>query len=265
MKATHRKKGIQGLLLAFIIVGAVFLWKSGQDRPDASSPTAETGVDKPQTARDVQEAPADLKFSAVNPLYFRMVFGEGNADSMLGAVDESGGPGTEYNVAFLDENNNGDLTDEVAMVFTAAERPGESGFDPRFDFNGPLKDGKSGEYTLNIISLGNKNFPKTDENDYYFFWYLDTEDWHYMFIFGKMRLSASVAEAQEAPPIRLGGPCAWEISAGRENGKATVSAGLKDENGCTLRVLSQPGKDLSPKLSLIQDGKVVAEQAMEFG
>ena len=50
-----------------------------------------------------------------------------------------------------------------------------------------------------------------------------------------------------------------------KDGKATVSAGLKDENGCTLRLVRLSGKILSPRLSLVQNGKVEAEKELEFG
>ena len=247
MKATHRKKGMQGLLLAFIVVGGIVLWKNGPDRV-------------------VVEARANTKFSAENPLYFYVGFGDEGTASMLGAVDESGGPGTGYNVAFVDENNNGDLTDEPAKPFRRIERGSRAGrLDPRFEFDGPFKPEATARYTLNIYSLTRENGGSTGENDYYFFWYLNTDQWRYFFINGRMRLSASMAEAREASPVRLGGPCQWDIQSNRRNGKAQVSAGLKDENGCTLRYVRQSNRMQSPSLSLIKDGKVVTEEAMEFG
>jgi hypothetical protein len=44
-----------------------------------------------------------------------------------------------------------------------------------------------------------------------------------------------------------------------------VSAGLKDENGCTLRLVRLSGKILSPRLSLLRDGNVKTEKDLEFG
>ena len=66
-------------------------------------------------------------------------------------------------------------------------------------------------------------------------------------------------------PVRLGGQCKWEISSRIQDGKVLVSAGLKDRNGCTLRVVRRASKTVSPTLTLIQDGKVKTEQKMEFG
>jgi hypothetical protein len=44
-----------------------------------------------------------------------------------------------------------------------------------------------------------------------------------------------------------------------------VSAGLKDENGCTLGSVTQARKTLSPRLSLLKDDKVEFEEDMKFG
>jgi len=44
-----------------------------------------------------------------------------------------------------------------------------------------------------------------------------------------------------------------------------VSAGLKDGNGCTLRWVMLSGRRLSPRLTLVRDGKVETEKYLEFG
>ena len=101
--------------------------------------------------------------------------------------------------------------------------------------------------------------------DQYFYWTLDVDDWNYFFINGKMRLSTSATNALIGPPLRLAGPCKWEINARIRDGKPMIPAGLKDENGCTLRIVRKGGKTISPKLTLIQDGQVKAEETMQFG
>ncbi|UCF16758.1 MAG: hypothetical protein JSW59_04695, partial [Phycisphaerales bacterium] len=88
---------------------------------------------------------------------------------------------------------------------------------------------------------------------------------NYFFINGKMRLSSSAADALTGPPVRLAGQCKWHINAARKNGQAVVSAGLKDENGCTLRIVRHSGGTISPRLSLITEGKVALEEDMKFG
>jgi hypothetical protein len=268
MKATQTKSVMQGLLIVFVVGGTVLLLRNTFTSPSPEGPETEhqEGTEPALSQTDPDQAPTqDPKTGPKDPLYFRMVFGAEGVNSMLGKLERSGAD-TGYDLAYVDENNNGDLTDDAAKTLPRYERGSRSGqLDPRFDFNGPFKNGETAKYTLNIYELTRKNRADTGAGDYYYFWYLNTEQWHYFFINGKMRLSASMAEAQEGPPVRLGGPCKWEITSTRREGQAMVSAGVKDENGCTLRVLSQSGEDLAPRLSLIKDGKVAAEQAMEFG
>ena len=263
MKATQHKKSMQWLLVLFVAGGAILLLRNTLNSPD---PELQEETEPALSRADPDQTPAqDQKDGPKDPLYFRMVFGAEGTNSMLGKLECSGAD-TGYDLAYVDENNNGDLTDDAAKTLPRYKQGSRSGqLDPRFDFTGPFKQGETAKYTLNIYELARENRANTGKNDYYYFWYLNTDQWRYFFINGKMRLSASIAEAQEGPPVRLGGPCKWEISSTQKDGEAMVSAGLKDENGCTLRVLSQSGKDLSPRLSLIKDGQVAAEQAMEFG
>jgi len=102
-------------------------------------------------------------------------------------------------------------------------------------------------------------------NDYNFFWYLDVKEWNYFFINGKIKLFSSAADALKGAPVLLGGECKWEISSRIKDSKPLVSAGLKDRNGCTLRIVRQEGKTVSPTLTLIKDGKVEIEEKMKFG
>ena len=44
-----------------------------------------------------------------------------------------------------------------------------------------------------------------------------------------------------------------------------ISAGLKDKNGSTLRIVRQAGKTISPTLTLTQNGEVKMEEKMKFG
>jgi len=268
MKATQPKNGMQWLLVVFVVGGAILLLRNTLKSPSPGGPAPERQqeTEPVQAEADLDQEPAqDPEDGPKDPLYFRMVFGDEGTNSMLGKL-ESSGADTGYDLAYVDENNNGDLTDDAAKTLPRYKQGSRAGqLDPRFDFTGPFKNGETAKYTLNIYELTRKNRADTGAGDYYYFWYLNTDQWHYFFINGKMRLSASMTEAQEAAPVQLGGPCKWEITSTRRDGKALVSAGLKDENGCTLRVLSQSGKDLAPRLSLIKDGKVAAEQAMEFG
>jgi hypothetical protein len=243
-----------------------------RDSQEAQTPPKKDQPPAPPDTAFQPSRPADLKPEQLkdrqcrseNPLYFRVVFGEGGDTSTLGVLDESGGTGAGYDVAYVDENRNGDLKDDPAKEFAKYERGSRAGqINPTFNFIGPLKDRTSVRYKLNIYSLRQKT--QAGPGDRHFFWTLDVDDWNYFFINGKMRLSSSAADAQTGPPVRLAGTCKWDIKAHIRNGKPMISAGLKDENGCTLRIVRKGGKTISPKLTLIQDGRVKVEETMQFG
>jgi len=291
MKTPPDKNHIRWLLMASAVVAVIVIYVAafhnpapGDDneavasREDGPQPGAETmpneaesagsagqAIQPPKVADPGREPPKERQYASEHPLYFRAVFGKEGTDSTLGVLDESAGTGTGYNVAYVDENRNGDLTDDAAKKFAKIERGSRAGqTDPSFNFSGPLpKSGKIAKYTLNLYALTRKGNPTC--GDHYFFWTLDTDAWNYFFINGKMRLSSSAADALAGPPVRFGSDCKWEISSRTKDGKATVSAGLKDENGCTLRLVRLSGKILPPRLSLVKNGKVEAEKELEFG
>jgi hypothetical protein len=236
-----------------------------QGEAEATANEAEPAIEPPKVADPGRELLKDRQYASKNPLYFRVVFGREGTTSTLGVLDESSGTGTGYNVAYVDENRNDDLTDDAAKKFAKIERGSRTGqTDPSFNFSGPLsKGGKSAKYTLNLYALG-RRAPATP-GEHYFFWTLDTDAWNYFFINGRMRLSSSAADALAGPAVCFGGDCKWEITSRPKNGKATVSAGLKDENGCTLRLVRLSRKTLSPRLSLAKNGKIEFEEDMKFG
>jgi hypothetical protein len=235
-----------------------------QPKEEPSAGPQEPASQTPQAADLKPEQVKDRQLRSGNPLYFRVVFGEEGDTSTLGVLDESGGTASGYDVAYVDENRNGDLTDDAAKKFAKYDRGSRAGqINPTFNFIGPLKDKASVKYSLNIYTLNQKTHADTE--DKYFFWTLDTDEWNYLFIGAKMKLSSSAADALTGPPVRLASQCHWEINSRIRNGKPTISAGLKDENGCTLRIVRKAGKTISPKLTLIQDGKTKEEKDMTFG
>jgi hypothetical protein len=290
MKTLQDKDVVLWLVALLVVISAIAIYRVGfhipvpafnkeamkslelksseaQTKPAEAKPTRspESTIQPPQTADLKRELPTEDRFRSERPLYFRVVFGEQGNNSMLGMLDETGGTGAGYNLVYVDENRNGDLADDAAKKFPTFERgSGARKTDnPRFDFSGPFKNKASAKYTLNILSLPRSSH--SAPGDYPFFWTLDTDGWNYFFIFGKMRLSSNAADALAGPPVRLAGPCKWQISSKRKSGKAVVSAGLKDENGCTLRSVRNSRSTRSPRLSLIKDGKVKAEERMKFG
>ncbi|MCP4609331.1 MAG: hypothetical protein GY845_11520 [Planctomycetes bacterium] len=234
--------------------------------PSSSVNTSESIFQPSQAVEHTWELQKEPRYGSENPLYFCVALGEDDKKSMLGVVDESGGTGAGYDVAYVDENMNGDLKDEAVKQFPRRKRGSRAGeLEPRFEFTGPFKGEEKARYTLYIYSLTRKTYNRPPGNDYYFHWYLDIKGWNYFFINGRMALFSNAADAMKSEPVRLGGQCKWEIGSGLKDGRPVISAGLKDGNGCTLRILSGAGGRKSPRLTLIRDGKVRAEENMKFG
>ena len=290
MKVLQDKNRILWLLMLIAVVAAIVLFRIGFPVPGFNEEKikslglqeAETGKNKAEPSSSVNtsqsvfepsqavdhtwELQKEPRYGSEHPLYFRVVFGEKGNNSMLGVVDESGGTGAGYDIAYVDENINGDLTDETVKKFSRYKRGSRAGeLEPRFEFLGPFKGEERAKYTLYIYTLTRKTYSRLPGNEYSFHWYLDVKEWDYFFINGRMKLFSSVADAMKGKPVRLGGQCQWNISSGIKNGKPIISAGLKDGNGCTLRILSGAGDRKSPRLTLIRDGKVRAEENMKFG
>jgi hypothetical protein len=252
-----------------------FLENSGRQEADRKTNQAEPvgsvnskeSVFRPSHVADLRGGLSkEPRYDSKHPLYFRVVFGEKGNNSMLGVVDESGGTGAGYDVAYVDENMNGDLKDETAKKFSRYEHGSRAGeLEPRFEFTGPFKGKERAKYTLYIYSLTRKTYSRLPGNEYSFHWFLDVKEWHYFFINGRMALFSNVTDAMKGKPVHLGSQCKWEISPGTKDGRAMVSAGLKDGNGCTLRTVGGAGDRISPTLTLIQDGKVRTEEKMKFG
>jgi hypothetical protein len=237
-----------------------------QAEPTGSVNVSDSVFQPSQAIEHTWELQKEPRYGSQQPLYFCVVLGKEGTKSMLGIVDESGGTGTGYDVAYIDENMNGDLTDETAKKFSRYERGSRAGeLEPRFEFTGPFKGEEKAKYTLYIYSLTRKIYSRLPGNAYPFHWFLNINQWNYFFINGRMALFSNVADAMKGKPVRLGGECKWQINTRTRDGRAMVSAGLKDGNGCTLRSIRRAGGRLSPTLTLIQDGKVITEKKMKFG
>ncbi len=86
--------------------------------PSSSVNTSESVFQPSQAVEHTWDLQKEPQYGSEHPFYFCVVFGEKGNNSMLGVVDESGGTGAGYDVAYVDENMNGDLTDEAAKKFS---------------------------------------------------------------------------------------------------------------------------------------------------
>jgi len=286
MKALSGKDRIMWLLIFIAVVSVIVRYgiKVGFHRPvpgfnqkaiqslqqetEPAGPfNQQDSIYEPSTAADFKrESIKEPRYRSKHPLYFRVLFGKEAANPMLGVVDETGGTGDGYDVVYIDENMNGDFTDDTVRKFSQRESGSRAGeLEPKFEFWGPFDGKDKAKYAINIYSLAPRYSKSVKDNEYYFFSYLDIKEWNYFFINGKINLFSSIDEALKGTPVLLGGECKWQISSRIKDGKSLISAGLKDINGCTLRSLRRNGQMLSPTLTLIKNGKVETEEKMKFG
>ena len=219
-------------------------------------------------------SPKEPRYVSQSPLYLNVVFGEDAGKGMLVVLDETKGDGTGYNVAYVDESLDGDLTNDKPKTFEPQQRQGAKGMEAAFSFDGPCPYRKNDKitYRLDLYSLSGKNskdgeIREAGARHYFFWWMTDKEKWDYFFINGVFRVYASSAEAMAGEPIRLGGKCKWSIEAKQKDKDVALSMGLKDANDCTLRSVSGAGGEKAPTFSVVDKaGKdIVKDKKMAFG
>jgi hypothetical protein len=219
--------------------------------------------------------PKERQYGSDHPLYFRVVFGKEGKPSMLGVIDESNGPGSGYDTVYMDENMNNDFTDDQPKKFdlkvTKKNQDGSTTnvLYPRIEFKGPLGANESAAYSLTILALEGANsrtLASGSITPMSYFWGLDINDWLYTFLYGKIVFASSAAEALKSTPVWVGAGCKWTLTSQVSEGKMHISATLKDDSGCTARLIGHgPGKEISPTLTLSQSGAVILKKTMEFG
>ena len=204
------------------------------------------------------------EYKSQNPLYFHLVFGRKGKASMLGVLDESQGTGTGYDVAYVDENMDGDLSDEPGKRCRSSA-PATTGRGVQIAFYGPLWKGRCPEYTLSSAPLEVVGPDDIKAGERRLYWRFGLRGWHYDFRDGRMKLYATAAEALRNDPIRLGSACKWDVKTIVYEGNVHVVAALRDANGCALGLARSRKKRPTPTLALARNGKTVLHEAMKFG
>ncbi|MCY2953788.1 MAG: hypothetical protein NTU53_17700 [Planctomycetota bacterium] len=213
---------------------------------------------------------SEPKYASNHPLYINVVFGEKPSKGMLIVLDESKGDGAGYDVAYVDDNMDGDLTHHKPISFPVRPLPDGAKPYPTVAFTAPrpYKDTTLSQYSLDLYSLAGSNSKTPVTKDLYFFWRMtDADKWNYFFINGKFHVYPTATDAMRGEPIKIAGKCDWSVTAKQDGENAVVSVGLKDANGCTLRTASSPAGDVAPTLTLLDKAgkEIVKDKKLEFG
>jgi len=85
------------------------------------------------------------------------------------------------------------------------------------------------------------------------------------FINGRVKFHTDPTAAAAADPIRLGPPFHFQTGTRTRGRQALVNIGLKDANGCTLRLARKDGRQVQPTLKLLMDAEEVFQTAASYG
>lgn len=136
------------------------------------------------------------------PLYFSVVFSEKNSKRMLVVMDESKGDGKGYDLAYVDENRDGDLKN-------AASKDMQPSHDIiSINFSGPFLRGEgtanTAKYSITLNGLNKVSKNITSLKSFYFCWNITTSDnWYY---FSSMVDLTSTIQPQK---LSKGSPLYW--------------------------------------------------------
>jgi len=170
--------------------------------------------------------------SDLETLHFRMVVVADEVYTVAGCFEgsESGGG---YTQALLDMDGDGEADRTIDL------EQGRFGIsEGRFGFSFEMT---VGGLNLNFEVQGSRNDPF--HGTVYLYYTLNTVDAYLFFINGTASLHPSAEEAAKGKVIHIGPPFRYEVRSSTRGDKALINVGLKDANGCTLRIASPRGPD----------------------
>jgi hypothetical protein len=166
------------------------------------------------------------------PLHFRMEVGVRPGYVVSGWLDESKGTGKGYDLAVLDLD--GDGTFETKQPAAT-----QKDYQTQKDVPKPVVtiDREGAKWALDLYSLGRRR-PTVKDGAVvtYIKWTVTTDAFYAYFINGRVTLHADAAKAKAAKPIRLGPPFSFDTGSAQRGPDALLRVGLKDGNGCTMRL-----------------------------
>ena len=194
-----------------------------------------------------------------NAVCLRLLVGIENPKLITGFLDETKGTGDGYDVAFLDLD--GDGAPETRQDFGTYEvyRTLEKRPDPKVKISHEgcdwVLDLRYSRFTVREgVASANIRWTVTRGEEFY--------AW---FINGRVSFFTDPEAAAAADPIRLGPPFHFKMGTRTRGRQGLVTVGLKDANGCTLRLARTNGKIVQPTLKLLSEGSEVLQTQASYG
>jgi hypothetical protein len=192
-------------------------------------------------------------------LHFKVEIGTDPVRTVHGYL-EPPAPGSNMCAAFLDFD--GDWHYEATQVITLGENrnTGEPLPNPKVRFE---TEGMDWELELFGLFLRADTAGGTITTSVR--WKVTMGDAYAWFINGHGLVYRTAEAARKGKAIRLGPPFRFDVKASTRGPDALVTVGLKDANGCTLRMLRAGKATRSPAFVLANDGGQVFEEDLSFG
>jgi hypothetical protein len=166
---------------------------------------------------------------SLKPLHFRIEAVTDQIHTIAGRLESAAEDGRTYDQAVLDLD--GDGRPEKTLDLKSGTFPTRKGsFSVDLDFE---LDGSS----WNLSMRGPLDDPF--QGPVYLNWTRRSDELYLFFINGKAPLKPTAEEAAEGPAIRLGPPFHFDLTSTKRGPDALVNVGLKDANGCTLRIANR--------------------------
>ncbi len=206
-------------------------------------------------------ASGDLAPVSEQALHFRAEVGVEPGHIVCGWLDESKGTGKGYDTAVLDTD--GDGKGDERQVFPLQENRVTKKRVPRptitFQADGAV-------WTLDLYSLGYRR-PNLSSGkvETYLRWSVRKDGLYAWFINGKTTLYTDREAAARSRPVRLGPPFRFEVGATTRGMQSLVRVGLKDGNGCTMRLARVDGAERRIRVVLRSGEKEVLAVTAEYG
>jgi len=195
------------------------------------------------------------------PLYFRLEVGVQPGHIVSGWLDESRGTGTGYDTAMLDLDGDGKY--ETKQTFGTQLNHTTKKQVPKPVVTIRHEDAT---WVFDLYSLGFRR-PDLKSGTYrtYIRWSVTKGDFYAWFINGNVTLTTDRKRADEAPPIRLGPPFSFTASGATKGTDALLRFGVKDGNGCTMRLARMGKVQRRPEIVLSADGQEVSKATAAYG
>jgi hypothetical protein len=197
----------------------------------------------------------------LKPLHFRIEAVADQVHTAAGRIEASGEGGRKYDRAVLDLDGDGNFEKRIALE-ESPYPPTEGRFSVELDLElGGLN------WRLDLHGPLAKPFEGTVHMD----WTQRRNELFLFFINGKATLYATAEEAAKGQAIRLGPPFRFDVRTSKRGPDALVNVGLKDSNGCTMRIATRSGENPTMgdesriQLTLLADGEARSTLEAEYG